>query len=324
MTIDFNGDKALKGAAEDRLGFAAIAEAIAASLARQPTVDGLVVGIEGRWGSGKSSLVNMMLNSLRNVEDHKRPEIVEFKPWLIGDRDGLLISLFSELATAVDTIEEVAGDSSGSLRRQLVNTGEQVRNFAARLGAVGPLAKLAGSVVPFASSAGDVISLLAESAKALKNQPTLAAEKLRLRDRLSSLPRRIVVTIDDVDRLEPAEVVELLRLVRSVADFPNVVYVLCYDPGIVAHSIEVAAKVNNGYAYIEKIVQIPISVPQPESFDLRRWFREEVGGLSMLADEAGNSLSRLSSVIDIEGGRYLTTPRHVVRCTDSIRFFWGP
>lgn len=323
MTIELNGDKALKGAAEDRLGFAAIAEAIAASLVTQPKVDGLVLGIEGRWGSGKSSLINMMLDAIRDVGAEVRPEIVEFKPWLIGDRDGLLLALFSELATAVDSIEEAAGDASGRHRRELGNAGEQVRRFAARLGGVGKAAKLAGAIIPAAGLVGEAIESVADFAKALENGPSLAAEKARLRDRLGSLPRRIVVTIDDVDRLEPSEVVELLRLVRSVADFPNVVYVLCYDPVIVAHSIEVAAQIDNGRAYIEKIVQLPISVPQPEAFDLRRWFGAEIDSLPMAPDEAGASMSRLSGVIDIEGGRYLSTPRHVVRCMDGIRFFWS-
>lgn len=323
MTIELSGDKALEGVADDRLGFAAIAAAIAASLVKQSKVDGLVVGVEGRWGSGKSSLVNMMIDELRALELNTRPEIIEFKPWLIGDRDSLLLALFSELAAAVDSIEEAAGSAAGRQRRELGKVGEQVRQFAARLGGVGKAAKLAGPFVPVASLAGQMIESAADFAKALENKPSLAIEKGQLRERLRSLPRRIVVTIDDVDRLEPAEVLELLRLVRSVADFPNVVYVLCYDPGIVAHSIEVAAGISNGRAYIEKIVQVTASVPQPEAFDLRRWFSAEIENLPMASDEAGEWQFRLSSVVDVEGGRYLSTPRHVVRCLDSIRFFWS-
>jgi len=63
--LDLSGDKALENSAEDRLGFAATAEAIAAAVLRQPVVDGLVIGVEGRWGSGKSSLVNMTVAALR-------------------------------------------------------------------------------------------------------------------------------------------------------------------------------------------------------------------------------------------------------------------
>lgn len=251
------------------------------------------------------------------------PEVIEFKPWLIGDRDSLLLALFSELAIAVDAIEEGTGKPVGRRLRELGEAGKKVVGFAAQLSGVGTLAKVAGGIIPGAALAGEVVEALAKAAKDLHSTRSIAYEKAELRERLAALPRRIVVSIDDVDRLEPSEVVEILRLVRSVADFPNVIYVLCYDPGIVAHSIEAAAKVQNGRAYIEKIVQIAISVPRPEAFDLRRWFREEMDALPHNSDEAGAWRSRLNAVIDIEGGRYLSTPRHVVRCLDGIRFFWG-
>lgn len=319
--MDLSGDKALENSAEDRLGFAATAEAIVAAVLRQPVVDGLVIGVEGRWGSGKSSLVNMTVAALR--ASSSAPEVIEFKPWLIGDRDSLLLALFTELAIAVDAIEEGSGDPVGRQRRELGEAGKKVVSFAAQLGGLGTLAKVAGALVPGAALAGEVIEGIAKAAKGLDGKRSIAAEKADLRQRLAALSRRIVVTVDDVDRLEPSEVVEILRLVRSVADFPNVIYVLCYDPGIVAHSIQAAAQVENGHAYIEKIVQIAVSVPRPEAFDLRRWFREEIEALPYAADEAGAWRSRLSAVVDIEGGRYLSTPRHVVRCLDGIRFFWG-
>lgn len=321
--MQLSGDKALAGAEADRLGFAATADAIADALLRQPKVDGLVVGIEGRWGSGKSSLVNMTVAALRRAETSRVPEIVEFKPWLIGDRNSLLLALFNELAVAVDAIEEGAGDASARRRRDLGSAGEKIRKFAAQLGGLGAMAKAAGAVVPALAILGEVAEATADAAKNLDKQPSITEEKGALRDRLALLPRRIVVTIDDVDRLEPSEAIEILRLVRSVADFPNVIYLLCYDPEIVAHSIEVAAQVDNGRTYIEKIVQIEISVPLPEAFDLRLWFRQEINALPHTSDEASTWRSRLESTINIEGGRYLSTPRHVARCLDGIRFFWS-
>ncbi len=71
--------------------------------------------------------------------------------------------------------------------------------------------------------------------------PQLSDLKDKLARSLRELGHRFVVTIDDVDRLEPAEVIEILRLVRSVIDLPNVVYLLCYDSEILAHSIEKAS-----------------------------------------------------------------------------------
>jgi len=60
-------------------------------------------------------------------------------------------------------------------------------------------------------------------------KPQLSERKEKLATSLRDLGHRIIITIDDVDRLEPAEVLEVLRLVRAVADLPNVIYLLCYN-----------------------------------------------------------------------------------------------
>jgi predicted KAP-like P-loop ATPase len=128
--------------------------------------------------------------------------------------------------------------------------------------------------------------------------------------------------MDDVDRLEPAEVIEVLRLVRSVVDLPNVIYLLCYHSDTLAHSIEQAASVKSGHSYLEKIVQLTVMVPKPEPLQLRQWFSDELHLIASAKDE--DELSRLKLVIDYEGGRQLRTPRSVVRALDAVRFFRPP
>jgi len=113
-----------------------------------------------------------------------------------------------------------------------------------------------------------------------------------------------------------------MRLVRSVIDLPNVIYLLCYDSDTLAHSIEQAASIKSGHVYLEKIVQLTVMVPKPEPLQLRQWFAEELHLIASAKDE--DELSRLKLVIDYEGGRQLRTPRSVVRALDAIRFFWPP
>jgi predicted KAP-like P-loop ATPase len=66
-----------------------------------------------------------------------------------------------------------------------------------------------------------------------------------------------LIFIDDLDRLEPKEVSEVLRLIRAVADFPNITYVLSYDPKIIADTVSRALQVEDGEAFLEKIVRRP-------------------------------------------------------------------
>lgn len=137
---------------------------------------------------------------------------------------------------------------------------------------------------------------------------------------LRELGHRFVITVDDVDRLEPNEIIEILRLVRSVIDLPNVIYLLCYDGDILGHGIERAVGIESGKAYLEKIIQLTVMVPKPEELQLRQWFTDELHEIAAPKDD--EERARLQHVIDYEGDRHLRTPRAVIRALDAIRFFW--
>lgn len=317
VTLNIQGDRALAPDGVDRLGFRAMADRLAQALAAGTATDGLVVGVVGKWGSGKSSLLNLTQNAIEKLDQVSRPLVIEFKPWLVGDRDSLLQSLFVELAAGLDTIEHEAGNSTNLTISKAKSAGASVRDFAANLGGVASAAKSVGLVIPWVGTIGAFIGSAVEAAGNPK-KPSLTGLKSKVAKRLKQLPQPLIVVVDDLDRLEPKEIVEVLRLVRSVADFPNVIYVLGYDQEIVAHAVQSAALVADGHAYMEKIVQITVPVPLPEAFDLRRWFTSELQGLALTnTPEEGR---RITEIVDVEGGRYLTTPRSVIRTLDAIRF----
>jgi len=316
------GDRALQAGDEDRLGFRQIAARIATSLVDHASDGGLVVGINGAWGTGKSSLLFLIKDELVKLDAKQRPTVINFRPWLVGQRDTLLASLFSTLSTQINQIAANAGNATGVSVEKAKAAAEALRKFTAGLGRFGSFVEFAGDASGIApvkwfglgmKSAGTA----AEKKAAERPLPELKDNLVRS---LQELGHRFVVTIDDVDRLEPSEVIEVLRLVRSVADFPNVIYLLCYDSEILAHSIKKAAKVKSGQSYLEKIVQLTIMVPTPEAFELRQWFTDDLHAIATPKSE--DELSRLRAVIDYEGGRLLRTPRAVVRALDSIRFFW--
>lgn len=314
----YHGDRPITVDSEDRFGFSALADRIADSLTSQAADKGFVFGLEGKWGSGKSSLLALTLKRLRGM-DATKVAALEFRPWLIGDRDQLLSALFEDLAKAIAGLEHAAGDATGATQLAAKNVAEQVKSFARHLGPAGKLAGLAGLLVPGAAIVGDVFERIAAVGSEQVDGPTLVEQKAKLSEALCKLDCRIVIAIDDVDRLEPKEVAELLRLVRSVADFPNVSYLLCYDAGALQRAIETGTGVESGAAYLEKIVQTEVAVPRPESFALRRWFSTELQGFASCDP---NRVGDLQQVIDETGGRVLKTPRTVVRILDNLRFYW--
>jgi hypothetical protein len=310
------GDRSLDEVGKDRLGFSAVAQQVATSLATLVSDNGFVLGIEGKWGSGKSSLLFLIEQELTKLGAQGSVSVIPFRPWLIGNRDALLSAFFSALS---ERIAHAKGE--GAIRRKYKSAALALQKFAAKLGEVGDVVGTAAETlgVPGGTAGGAITKAVGRLA-AGKASPSLLKVKNDLVDSLRDLDHRFIVTIDDVDRLEPAEVIEVLRLTRSVADFPNVIYVLCYDSTILAHSIEQATGVQNGHDYLEKIVQMVVTVPAPEEFQLRRWFAQELATIAK--PKTSDEDERLRAIIDADGGRRLKTPRSVVRTLDSLRFLW--
>jgi KAP family P-loop domain len=155
---------------------------------------------------------------------------------LIGNRDALITSLFDELSRQLDQVALNAGDATRISVAKAKDAGEALRRFMNGLSRAGAVIEFAGE----ASGIG-VLKLAGKGAKAAGDAagkeaapPALAELKDKLVKSLRDLGHRFVITIDDVDRLEPAEVIEILRLVRSVVDLPNVIYLLCYDSSTLA------------------------------------------------------------------------------------------
>jgi predicted KAP-like P-loop ATPase len=333
-------DRPIARLEDDRLGFAPIAKQLAAAIVHLPATQGFVFGIEGQWGSGKSTLINLTIDALGRLERNS-PEIVTFAPWLVGDRSELLRSLFDELANAggkIDPIDAAIADDASSmnaldnahwrlqqkqrLKEQLSGKLKAFGSFARSLGRIARVADAAG--VPLAGLVADTAERTGEAASRLLEPASIAKEKAELVGALKLLSRPIAVFIDDLDRLEPRDVSEVLRLVRAVADFPNVIYILSYDPKVVAKTLTKALEVEDGTAYLEKMVQVAFRVPRPEAFDLRRWFQSEVATFFAAELEAlGGSRRavelRLLHVIDRTGGRYLETARDVIRTLNALR-----
>lgn len=302
----------------DLLGFDVIAERLATALMSHVTEAGMVVGINGSWGSGKSSLLGLTERKLAKLPESQRPTIIHFRPWLVGNREALLTSFMAAISDGISRVEYDRGDATALSIEKAKRASDTARKYAKHLSKAGDMIELAGEVwgpLKWVAKAAKAASKASEKDKEPKSLSDL---KDKLTRELKELGHRFIVTIDDVDRLEPVEIMEVLRLVRSVADFPNVVYLLCFDGEVLAEGVKSAGNISNGHTFLEKIIQLTIMVPSPEAFQLRQWFFSELSKFAQARTEEG--LSRLKSVVDNEGGKQLKTPRSVTKVLDSIRF----
>jgi len=337
MTNEFADDRPVQKITQDQLGFDGPAKKVAAAILKSASPEGFVIGLEGVWGSGKSSLINLIAGYLK--ASSPAPEIVHFSPWLISSRDALLSQLFGEIAGAADAILDTKTTPQKPWwkggRKQL-NTadksrlGDQIEKYGSQLVWAGNAAKVAGLVgIPWASEAGEALKKVGSDGSALVRKTPLNDQREKIKAELRNLNRRIIVFIDDLDRLEPKDVGEVVRLVRAVGDFPNVVYVLSYARDILTKNLAKAFSLSEEDRYIDKIVQVTFRVPQPESFALRRLFRagvEELFPDYINKAMTGTDISageRINSAIDGQGGTSLRTPRDVKRALNALRLYAG-
>lgn len=234
---------------------------------------GVVLGICGEWGSGKSSLLNLLAHHLR---EQQHAVVVQFDPWLISGRDDLVNRLLQQLAS------ELSERSPGETARSV---GEKLFEYVEALSpVVDAAAKVADMVAP---GAGTVTKFAASKARAKLTRPAdLHSRRRRLEEALDKVERPIVVMIDELDRLEDSEIRAMAQLVRSVADFPQISYVLAYDPARVAEALGADAgydeesRIKRGTAYLEKIVQYQIPLPAPSAAELIRLADQAIEGIA--------------------------------------------
>jgi hypothetical protein len=156
----------------------------------------------------------------------------------------------------------------------------------------------------------------ARMAAKLVSGPTLDELRSKLRKALLRLcGERMLVIIDDLDRLMPKEALEMVSLVKSVGDLPNVIYLLSYEEGRL-NSLIAKAGHPEADQYLEKIVQYPVTLPHVEDSDLTSLLDADLSDL--LGELTAEEKHRFGMTWHFVFQHYLKTPRDIRRYINSM------
>lgn len=250
-----HNDKPISEPAEDRFGIDPFARALASSIRKLASPEGTVVALNGPWGSGKSSAVNLILYHLKDSIDAQQLVAVNFACWWFRGEEKLALAFFLELYSGL-------GPTLGKrFKKALPKLGARLLKAGS---VVGPGIDLAGG-----AGAGTVVSGAMNWVAGLV-RPADSVEKLHaeLAATLAEQKKRFLIVIDDIDRLAPDEALLIFRLVKSVGRLPNVVYLLVFDRKL-AEAIVTERYPAEGPHYLEKIIQAGFDIPEPRRDDLR-------------------------------------------------------
>ena len=237
------GDRPIEKRSQDRLGRAVYASKMAAEIRRLNASQGMVIGLFGPWGAGKTSVLNMIAEALA---EEPAWITVRFEPWLFSGAGELLSLFFADLARQLKLRQD-----SG-----LSKVAGSLEAYGEMLDSLGWV-PIAGT---WASRVGKLGKLIGRPVNQRREKAReLPAQRETLIRELSERETPIVVILDDIDRLQPSEIHDILRLVRLTGQFPQVVYVLAMDRARVEKVLSEPGF--EGRDYLEKIIEVAHDLP---------------------------------------------------------------
>lgn len=226
---DFLSDSPITDEEQDSLRRIDFVRSLYKEIVLLPSGDSFCFGIYGGWGEGKSSILNLLRNLL---EKNTSIILFEFDPWYLSTKEVVLKNF-------LEGLERV-------LRQQRFfprNFGKDLRKYFKKL-SLGVTVLGTGGHIGFEFEKEGLLDL-----------------KRRINNQLEKSEKKSVILIDDIDRLEPDEVLLVFKLVKLIANFRNTVFVLSFDVKAVESSLKTK---NISLGYIEKIIQKPIPLPKIE------------------------------------------------------------
>ena len=307
-TPDFSDDRPLTDRRHDRLNRAAFADRIAGVLRSLSKGTSLVIGVNGPWGDGKTTVLNLLRAGLSGDQMFV---VCDFNPWRLKDEETMFRGFFSVLAQAVGASLATPFERTKAKAGKAARFVRWITWFLRRV----------------SKSAETVDDLLARFCEVAAQGDSVGLEELRSRvfKYLTQSARRIVVLIDDLDRLDKHETRTLFRLVKACADFPNVCYVLAFDDTAVARALAGqydGGDESSGRAFLEKIIQVPLRLPVAAKEDLRELCVERVeqaltaAGIELTRNQVGEFVSGFDRGVSVR----LTTPRAAKRFGNGLMF----
>jgi predicted KAP-like P-loop ATPase len=300
------GDLPISNPEQDLFGIDTFAQSLASSIRKMASPEGVVIALNGVWGSGKSSAVNLVKFHLTSAVGTGEIELITFNPWWFRGEDALVLAFFRELHAATKpSLATKAKTALPKLGARLMKAGGLVGAAADAAGA-GGIGKIAASSLDWLSGLIED----GESVEALHRQMAAA---------LKSQKKRFVVLIDDIDRLAPDEALAMFRMVKSVGRLPNVIYLLAFDR-ILADRVVADQYPSEGPHYLEKIIQVAFDLPAPEPGELQEQLVSRIGSVCGVAPESEivETMNLFYEIVAPE----IRTPRDVFRLINALSVTW--
>tara|TARA_B100001142_G_scaffold48177_1_gene45202 strand:+ start:38201 stop:40315 length:2115 start_codon:yes stop_codon:yes gene_type:complete len=271
----------------------------------------MTIGIQGSWGSGKTSLLNTIYAQLDDANEHvdsKDFKVIWINSWensLMATPEEALIKIINEIINGLNEVDP-----------SLTNI-QKVKD-AATVAAKGILRVGAGILGGQAGS--EVVTEVLESTNSIKQLREQLSQLVNaIRESNSQRVDKIVIFVDDLDRVDPPEAVKILELLKNIFNIPGCIFVLAIDYDVVIKGLKDKfgeRTPENEYefrAFFDKIIQLPFLMPV-QNYDIGNYVNDLLRKIGF-QDENIIDTEFVNQVVDNTIGG---NPRTIKRLINSL------
>jgi predicted KAP-like P-loop ATPase len=270
----------------DYLNFGEVAE-IASDIISSSSLLPVSIGIFGNWGSGKSSILRLIENRLREKSEHYL--IIKFDAWLYQGYDDARLSL---METIVSSITNEVKENEGLIKKAItlfsridyfrlfglvaegialahgVPTGGVIARSTKMLSGLADGIKTEEEYQNVGTVAKDISGNAFGLLKPLqeKSPPQhIDAFRKEYKEIINDLNKTIIVIIDNLDRCNPINAIQTLEAIRLFLFLNKTAFIISVDEDMIRSSVKEYFKgLNDKHQidYLDKLIQIPIRVPK--------------------------------------------------------------
>lgn len=312
----YYSNKPINHTEDDLYNRACFADDVVQMLSSLNNSENYIIGIYAKWGFGKTSTINLISEKL---SDNTEFISVNIDAWSLGGQsEKILWQIMKEV------YEKLTGKT---VEKKIGRIGRRLHIFSK--------AKLPfdidceldinnGGRNETQISSSKILNSLGFIGILMESSNNIATAKGKVNEAILAHDKKVIVFIDNIDRLDKSQIVNVFRLLSTIADYAGITYILPFDKDFVCSAIEDSLPPNqSGSEYIEKIIQIPIHLPMLSRNTLDNAFTTILTRLfkKYFIEISEDEIGRFQSLYYYHGiNRYIQSPRNINQITNALRF----